>query len=72
MSAVASFSCSNLRAVFGYEQHEIANQYDAWLSLVWAIEGCSVAFEIEHRLCQRNGEVGWYLTGGSCKRDARG
>lgn len=79
------FLCRNLKAMLGYEEHEVANRLDAWLDLVspedrtlfqtaaWDyLEGRSQAFEIEHRLTNRNGDWRWFLTRGSGEWDAQG
>jgi PAS domain S-box-containing protein len=68
----------SLKAILGYEEHEIGNHFDDWLKLVHPddapavmprvqehLEGRSPSYELEHRLVHRDGSTRWFLTRGS-------
>jgi PAS domain S-box-containing protein len=68
----------SLKAILGYEDHEIGNHFDDWLKLVHPddapavtprlrehLEGRSPCFELQHRLVHRDGSTRWFLTRGS-------
>jgi PAS domain S-box-containing protein len=68
----------SLKAILGYEDHEIGNHFDDWLKLVHPddapavmprvhehLEGRSPCYELEHRLVHRDGSTRWFLTRGS-------
>jgi len=68
----------SLKAILGYEDHEIGNRFDDWLKLVHPddapavmprvhehLEGRSPCYELEHRLVHRDGSTRWFLTRGS-------
>jgi PAS domain S-box-containing protein len=74
-----------LKAMLGYEDHEIGNHFDEWgrflhrddASLVMErvqehIEGRTPSYEVEYRLWHRDGSVRWFLMRGSVvRRDGR-
>ena len=68
----------SLKAILGYEDHEIGTHFDDWLKLVHPddapavrprvrehLEGRSPCYELEHRLVHRDGSTRWFLTRGS-------
>ena len=76
---------SNLKAMLGYEDEEIANQFVNWLRFVHSgdiglvkaeinayLEGLIPKYEIEHRMVHRNGEDLGFLTRGTVVRDEDG
>ncbi len=76
---------SVLKALLGYQDHEIRNHLDLWSRLVhpddkaavleWAqahIAGATPPHEIEHRMLHRDGSIRWFLARGSVTRDAQG
>ncbi|MDY6898538.1 MAG: histidine kinase dimerization/phosphoacceptor domain -containing protein [Cyanobacteriota bacterium] len=76
---------SNLKAMLGYKDEEIANQFVNWLRFVHSgdvglvkaeinayLEGLIPKYEIEHRMVHRNGEVLGFLTRGTVVRDEDG
>jgi PAS domain S-box-containing protein len=74
-----------LKAVLGYEDHEISNHLADWLRLVYPddsagglervrqyLDGNSPFYEFEHRMLHRDGSIRWFLTRGSAvRRDGR-
>lgn len=73
-----------LKALLGYQDHEIENHIDAWSSLIhqedrWAVEQASRAhlsgalprFQVVHRMYHKNGGVRWFQTNGSIVLDSR-
>ncbi|NIR49139.1 PAS domain-containing protein [candidate division KSB1 bacterium] len=74
-----------LKAMLGYEAHEIQNHMDAWLELVHPddrskvtnqaqkhLEGALPIYEIEHRIVHKDGSVRWFLARGTALRNASG
>lgn len=74
-----------LKAILGYQDHEIANKLDEWLELVHPddkeavmeaarahLDGLTPLYEIEHRMIHKNGEIRWILARGIVRRDAKG
>jgi len=72
----------NLKAMLGYENHEIKNQIDVWAAFVHPddrdrvmkeatpfLEGKSPRYEIEHRMCHKDGSMRWFLARGSLIRN---
>ena len=73
-----------LKALLGYQNHEIENHIDAWSSLIHqedrrAVEQASRAhlsgalprFQVVHRMYHKNGGVRWFQTSGSIVLDSR-
>ncbi|MEO1184973.1 MAG: histidine kinase dimerization/phosphoacceptor domain -containing protein, partial [Cyanobacteria bacterium J06636_27] len=69
---------SNLKAMLGYKDEEIANQFVNWLQFVHSgdvglvkaeinayLEGLIPKYEIEHRMVHKNGEALGFLTRGT-------
>lgn len=76
---------SNLKAMLGYKDEEIANQFVNWLRFVHSsdvglvkaeinayLEGLIPKYEIEHRMVHKNGEALGFLTRGTVARDEDG
>ena len=70
-----------LKAILGYEDHEIANHLDDWSKLVHPADapvvtdrvraylgGQSAQYEMEYRMLHRDGSVRWFLARGSAVR----
>lgn len=75
----------NLKAMLGYEDHEISNSWEEWLKLVHPddverveeavkehLEGTATAYEVERRMLHRDGSVKWFLCRGTTDRDTAG
>jgi PAS domain S-box-containing protein len=75
----------SLKAILGFEDHEIKNHLDDWMQrvhpddreLVMAktqdhIEGKTPIYEVEHRMIHKDGSVRWILARGTATRDAAG
>jgi PAS domain S-box-containing protein len=75
----------NLKALLGYQDHELPNNIEAWSECVHpddreavtqaaadAIEGRAPEFLFEHRMCHKDGSVRWFLARGEVIRDAAG
>ncbi len=75
----------NLKAMLGYEDHEIENQKDDLHRFVHAddvgkviaaakahFEGLTPQFEVTHRMLHKDGTIRWFLTRGTAMRDAKG
>lgn len=73
---------SNLKAMLGYTDKEISQQFEDWLLLIHPddielvkaelnayIEGLIPKYEIEHRMLHKDGVYMWYLTRGTILRD---
>ena len=71
----------SLKALLGYEDHEIRNDLDDWGRYVHPddsasvmaranehLQGRSPYYEVEHRMLHRNGSVRWFLARGSVVR----
>jgi PAS domain S-box-containing protein len=71
----------SLKAILGYEDHEIKNHLEDWGRCVHPDDGPSVLaradeylrgrspyYEVEHRMLHRNGSVRWFLARGSVVR----
>ena len=76
---------SNLKAMLGYQDQEVANQFNNWLRFVHSDDVGSVKaeinayleelipkYEIEHRMLHKNGDVYSFLTRGTVVRDRNG
>ncbi|MGB6298177.1 MAG: histidine kinase dimerization/phosphoacceptor domain -containing protein [Rivularia sp. (in: cyanobacteria)] len=76
---------SNLKAMLGYEDEEIANQFSNWLRFVHSedvgfvkaeinayLEELIPKYEIEHRMLHKNGDAYSFLTRGNVVRDRDG
>ena len=76
---------SNLKAMLGYKDEEIANQFVNWLRFVHLgdvglvkaeinayLEGLIPKYEIEHRMVHKNGDALGFLTRGTVVRDDDG
>src|SRR5688572_17019295 len=74
-----------LKAMLGYEDHEIRNHLDDWSRLVHPddaaavlertrahIAGDTPLYEIEHRMLHRDGSIRWFLACGCVIRNAQG
>ncbi|HEX9726276.1 MAG TPA: MASE1 domain-containing protein [Vicinamibacteria bacterium] len=71
-----------LKAILGYEDHEIANRVEAWRQLVHPddaapvtaevdrhLEGVVPVYQVEHRVLHKDGSVRWFLVRGTATRD---
>ncbi len=76
---------SNLKAMLGYKDEEIANQFSNWLRFVHSedvglvkaeinayLEELIPKYEIEHRMLHKNGDAYSFLTRGNVVRDRDG
>ncbi|MEB3216343.1 MAG: histidine kinase dimerization/phosphoacceptor domain -containing protein [Nostocales cyanobacterium 94392] len=76
---------SNLKAMLGYQDEEIANQFTSWLEFVHSsdvglvkaeinayLEELIPKYEIEHRMLHKNGDILDFLTRGKVLRDENG
>jgi PAS domain S-box-containing protein len=76
---------SNLKAMLGYKNEEIANQFSNWLRFVHSddlglvkaeinayLEELIPKYEIEHRMLHKNGDAYSFLTRGTVVRDESG
>ncbi|MGB3638081.1 MAG: histidine kinase dimerization/phosphoacceptor domain -containing protein [Rivularia sp. (in: cyanobacteria)] len=76
---------SNLKAMLGYQDQEIANQFSNWLQFVHSsdvglvkaeinayLEELIPKYEIEHRMLHKNGDAYSFLTRGNVVRDRDG
>ena len=74
-----------LKALLGYEDHEIPNRADDWRRLVHPddlpsarersqahIRGEAPSFEYEYRMLHRDGSIRWFLARGVATRDEHG
>ena len=74
-----------LKALLGYQDHEIRNHLDDWRRLMHPddaadvfervqahIRGETPSYEIEHRMLHRDGSVRWFLARGSVTRNEQG
>lgn len=75
----------NLKAILGYEDHEIPNDINKWVTYVHPedadyvmheateyLEGRSSKYEVYHRMCHKDGSVRWILVRGKILKDANG
>ncbi len=75
----------HLKALLGYEDHEIRNHLDDWGKLVHPddreqvkakadahFEGLTPHYEVVHRMLRKDGGECWFLARGTAMRDARG
>lgn len=75
----------NLKALLGYEDHEISNEMAVWEGLVHPddlakveqavqdhLEGKTPLLEVEHRMFHKNGKIIWMLVRGTARRDREG
>ncbi|MGF1672688.1 MAG: histidine kinase dimerization/phosphoacceptor domain -containing protein [Rivularia sp. (in: cyanobacteria)] len=76
---------SNLKAMLGYKDEEIANQFTSWLGFVHSsdvglvkaeinayLEELIPKYEIEHRMLHKNGDILGFLSRGTVVRDETG
>jgi PAS domain S-box-containing protein len=81
----AVFFSPRWKNMLGYEEHEIANQFEAWVSLMHPedkdatlrtvqeyLEGKTTVYQAEHRLRHRDGSYRWILARGVALRDEQG
>jgi PAS domain S-box-containing protein len=74
-----------LKAMLGYEDHEIRNHIDDWtqyvhpddMELVMAeakahFDGLTPQYEVTHRMLHRDGSIRWFLARGTAIRDETG
>jgi len=74
-----------LKAILGYEDHEIPNDINKWVTYVHPedadyvmheaieyMEGRSPKYEVYHRMCHKDGSVRWILVRGKALKDANG
>lgn len=74
-----------LKELLGYEDHEIANRVEAWLTRIHeedrervqaraeaCASGTAAVFEDEHRMLHRDGSLRWFLSRGRRVPDAAG
>jgi PAS domain S-box-containing protein len=75
----------SLKALLGYQDAEIPNRLENWMSLVHPddvvivgeavnayLEGVTEIFEVEHRMLRKDGSTCWLLVRGSAVRSASG
>jgi PAS domain S-box-containing protein len=75
----------NLKAMLGYEDHEIGNHLENWMRLVHpedaekvtaeaeaVLRGVRPVYEIARRMVHKDGSVRWFLARGTSLRDDRG
>ena len=75
----------NLKKMLGYEDHEISNHLESWLSLVHPddqaalqeattahLQGLTPIYEFEHRMIHKDGTIRWILVRGIAYRDPEG
>jgi len=73
------------KSMLGYANHEIANTFKAWLELIHPEDrelalaslrryfaGQTPTYELEHRLCHKQGGYRWILARGAVQRDRAG
>lgn len=71
------YSDSNLKALYGFEKHELSDELDDWSALVYKedreimsetfnnfLRGTSREFTLEHRIYRKDGSVGWVIDHG--------
>jgi PAS domain S-box-containing protein len=71
-----------LKAILGYEDHEIANRLEDWGKLVHPedaervmeeanrhLTGAAPFYQVEHRMVHKDGSVRWFLARGTAVRD---
>lgn len=74
-----------LKALLGYQDHEIPNHIDHWARLVHRedrkavrqaseahLSGDAPRFEAVHRMCHKDGSVRWFQTSGQAVKNAEG
>ncbi len=74
-----------LKALLGYQDHEIKNQVDEWMNCVHPddrelalaktqdhIAGKTPIYEVEHRMIHKDGSIRWLLARGTVTRDETG
>ncbi len=75
----------NLKAMLGYEDHEIRNHFDDWGRFVHPddveqvmakanahLKGLTPQYEVTHRMLHKDGSIRWFLARGNAIRDANG
>ncbi len=79
------FISPNLKAMIGYDDHEIQNHIEDWGKNVYAedveavmkeanacIEGTKKEYRVEHRMVHKDGSLRWFLASGKVERDKDG
>ena len=79
------FISPNLKAMIGYEDHEIKNHIEDWGKNVCpedveavmkeanaCIEGTKNKYRVEHRMVHKDGSLRWFLASGRVERDKDG
>ena len=79
------FVSPNLKAMIGYDDHEIKNHIEDWGKNVYAedveavmkeanacIEGTKKEYRVEHRMVHKDGSLRWFLASGKVERDKDG
>jgi PAS domain S-box-containing protein len=85
LQANTLYVAPNLKALLGYENHEISNQPEAWLNLIHPddyeavrtlsqahLDGLTPQYATEHRMLHRDGSVRWMLSRGMAVKDETG
>ena len=75
----------NLKAMLGYDDHEIQNHLDHWIQCVHPedrnaviaaanahLEGITKQYEVTHRMLHKDGTTRWFLARGTAVRDEEG
>jgi PAS domain S-box-containing protein len=75
----------NLKAILGYEDHEIPNDINKWVTYVHPedadyvmheateyMEGRSPKYEVYHRMCHKDSSIRWILVRVKILKDANG
>ena len=75
----------NLKAILGYEDHEIPNDINKWVTYVHPedadyvmheateyMEGRNPKYEVYHRMCHKDSSIRWILVRGKILKDANG
>lgn len=73
---------SNLKAMLGYSEHEISDNFHDWLNLIHPqdiesfkleldsyLKGLKFKYEIQHRMRHKNGNYLWFLARGTLTKD---
>ncbi len=79
------FISPNLKAMIGYDDHEIKNHIEDWGKNVYpedveavtkeanaCIEGAKKDYRVEHRMVHKDGSLRWFLASGKVERDKDG
>ena len=73
---------SNLKAMLGYKEHEISNNFQDWLNLIHPediesfkielnsyLKRLKLKYEVQHRMLHKNGDYLWFLARGTLIKD---